>query len=313
MTALNPTIPVAYPRSPSRVPAAGPIWAALQCVLTLGLLPLLLWPTRWLTFAEGERRQLLDIANGWRRHVVGRKADELDTIVFRLRPKPMLLVMCWLVVGFNLAMFCLLLLRAHPPGDLFDLTFGHNDRAKVQTALRSDRNVHIEPRLDPPYWEQVPPAMRIDMPVLREPEANFYQIWLGTLMFGFICHWYAVRSHAVAVKDLLRWTNGLAKEHSFNAIDERPTQLGLNLLWIIIAISFCANAAWWAIPMVLAGAMQRRYVGKTSPAVLTALADQAHIGFSQVKFESTRRCAAARCGAKVPGQAKFCPRCGAAV
>jgi ribosomal protein S27AE len=89
--------------------------------------------------------------------------------------------------------------------------------------------------------------------------------------------------------------------------------LGLNPGWVFAAIGFCVYSAWWAIPMCLVGAMQRRYITKTSPVVRSALAEQAHLGFERVNIDRDRFCPAHRCGARVSAAAKFCPRCGAGV
>jgi hypothetical protein len=313
MTALNPAIPVTYPRTARKVLTTGPFWATIQCIFTLGLWPLLVWPTRWSTFVEGERQELLHLANAWRRRVVGREAEQLDSIARRLRPKPMLLVLSWLIVGFNVAIFGLLLMRSNPPRDLWDLTYGHHTVTESRTVLKTDHIYRIEPQYEPFTWRQKPQAMSIDVPVLREPEANLYQIWLGTLLLGYICHWHAVRSHATAVKQLIGWTNMLAKQKHFNEVDVRATRLGLNPGWVFAAIGFCVYSAWWAIPMCLVGAMQRRYITKTSPVVRSALAEQAHLGFERVNIDRDRFCPAHRCGARVSAAAKFCPRCGAGV
>ena len=92
---------------------------------------------------------------------------------------------------------------------------------------------------------------------------------------------------------------------------------GLNPVWIVAALIFCGIHAWWGIPLVLAGAMQRRYMTVTSPRLRSALAEQARdiispLGLRQV-YGGERFCRGDRCGARMAAAANFCPRCGTPV
>ena len=79
--------------------SAGPLLTLITAILTLGLLPLILWPMRWAEFVQSERRDLLDLANWWRRRVTGKYASDLDQIVGRFKRRPMLMVLPWLAAG----------------------------------------------------------------------------------------------------------------------------------------------------------------------------------------------------------------------
>jgi hypothetical protein len=268
---------------PSPGHASGPIISLVQCVLTFGLLPLLLWPTRWAEFLESERRDLIDLAAWYRRRVDATDAIRLDRIVKRLRPRPLLMVLPWLAVGFNLVMMVTLLILGDDLTRLWDLTFAHRLR-----------------------WLSPGPSP------LDQIEFHLFWAWTGTLIGGYACQWYAVRSHTIAVNRLINWTNRLAGENRFIQVKNEVLRLGLNPLWIIIGIGFLMHQGWWAIPMVLAGSLQRQYSTKSSPQMRIALAAQARNGFAVVQSRGDRFCAAGHCGARLPSQAQFCPRCGTA-
>jgi hypothetical protein len=267
--------------SPGR--ATGPVIAFLQSLFTAGLLPLVIWPTRWAEFLESERHDLLDLAGWWRRRVDSNDAARLDKIVRRLRPRPILMVLPWLAVAFNLVLMITLIAMGDDLARLRDLTFG---RVPVGFVNQS-----------PTY----------------EIESRFYLSWVITLGLAYLCHWYAVRSHVLAVNALVKWTNRISRENKFRHIPLDVLQKGWNPLWIVLAIGLCLMNAWWAIPMVLAGSLQRMYCRKTSPTVRMALASQARSAFAIARSHRDRFCAAGHCGARLPAPAKFCPRCGTAV
>ena len=271
---------------PSLGHASGALVSLVQCLITFGLLPLLLWPTRWAEFLETERHDLIDLAGWYRRRVDADEARRLDKIVKRLRPRPLLMVLPWLAVGFNLVMMVTLLILGDDLGRLWDLSFDHHHYRFVS------------------YVSPTPQG---------QLESHLYFAWASTLTLAYFCQWYAVRSHTIAVNRLVSWTNRLARENRFMQIKNEALQLGLNPLWIIIGIGFLMHQSWWAIPMVLAGSLQRQYSTKSSPQTRVALAAQARHGFAVVQSQGDRFCAAGHCGARLPAPAKFCPRCGTAV
>jgi hypothetical protein len=95
---------------------------------------------------------------------------------------------------------------------------------------------------------------------------------------------------------------------------------GISPLWVIGAIFLCANSAWWGIPLVLAGAQQRRYA-IVSPSLRQALANQVRFAMQVTPMApdamaatpvvGSRFCSTRGCAARLPAVARFCPRCGA--
>ena len=120
---------------------------------------------------------------------------------------------------------------------------------------------------------------------------QFHTTWLTLLCVGFGCQWFVVRRYVFAVKDLDRAVGqrSLPRSHG-----------GPGFKWVLAAIPLCALGAWWAIPMVLAGSVQRRY-SKLREFVSAPAAP-----------DTVRFCETKGCGLRLMDSAKFCPRCGAA-
>jgi hypothetical protein len=304
VTTLNVSIPIApqsFPRGgpvddfvdhlshPAAEQSTSPIGAAFQCLISFGLLPLILWPARWAEFVDSERKDLLELTAWWRRRVSSRDADRLDTISRRLKPRPILLVIPWLVAGFNTVLLTTLFAQGDALDRLWNLTFEHVGRAHVLRFILL-------------HWQ---PPLRL--------ESQLYPAWIVTLCVGYGLQWHAVRSHAHAVRRLVKWTNRVARENRFTQVSTDAARVGPHWLWVLLAIALCAHHAWWGIPMALAGAMQQQYTRRASPMLRVALANQARDAFAIVDPTGGRFCAAGHCGARLPAPARFCPRCGTAV
>jgi len=300
VTALNSPIPISpLPQQrggpvdgfvdrlshPTPFHASGAAATLVQCLLSFGMLPLVLSPVRWAEFLDAERHDLFDLTAWWHQRIDAGESAGLEKIVGRFRPRPILMVLPWLAVGFNFAFMITLLIMGDDLGRLWDLTFKH--------------------RMYPANFGSGVP--------LLELESHLYWAWAGTLAVGYLCHCYAIDSHARAVRALVNWTNRLGRQNRFIQVQNDVLKSGLNILWIAIGIGMVCNQAWWAIPMVVAGAFQRRYTVKSSPAMRVALAAQARSAFAVVQSRGDRFCIAGHCGARLPAPAKFCPRCGTAV
>jgi hypothetical protein len=262
---------------------AAPVPAAIVAGVTFGLLPAIVWPWRWATLQDRDRPFYRDLANWWRRRVAPADIAGLDAVLAELRPRPILLVLPWLAAAFTLASTILMLLARHTdPHDLLprllDCTYRFNPRSRAWAAP-----LHV----------------------------LIHAVWEWGLGFAYACQWYAVRSHTRAVGDLVRWTNRLAKGSNFRRVPNETGRLGLGPLWVIAGVALCWLNAWWAVPMVLAGAAQRRYADVASPRLRQALSAQAGDAVA-MGGGGARFCPTGNCGNRLPASAQFCPRCGTA-
>jgi hypothetical protein len=304
---------LSHPVPPSSE-AAGPFVTVFQCLISFGLLPLLLWPTRWAEFLDSERQDLLDLAAWWRSRVDGADAAKLDKITARFRPRPILMVLPWLAVGFNVVLMATLFTKGDSLNRLWELTVEH---ATVSTSDEQQASTLDLERGYSPGWERRnydrSLASHWQYPAHSPLESHLYTVWLTTLCLAYFCQWWAVRSHASAVHSLVRWTNKLARENRFVRIKDDSKKIGLSFLWMVLAVAACSHDAWWSIPMVFAGAFQRRYSMQSSPALRVALAGQARDGSAMAPGRGDRFCNVGHCGARLPAPARFCPRCGTSV
>ena len=261
---------------------ASPIPAALIAGVTFGLLPAVVWPWRWAAVLDRDRPFYRDLINWWRRRVAPADGAALDVVLAEFRPRPILMVLPWLAAGFTLATMALMLLVRH---------------TDVQELL--PRLMDCTYRFNPRRREWAAPL-----------HAQLHQVWEWGLGFAYACQWYAVRSHGRAVGDVVRWTNRLAKGSDFRRVPNETARLGLSPLWVVTGVGLCWMNAWWAVPMVLAGAAQRRYADVGSERLRQALSAQAGDAVAIGGGGEGRFCPTAQCGVRLPAAAQFCPRCG---
>ena len=145
-------------------------------------------------------------------------------------------------------------------------------------------------------------------------EQRLYLIWCGGLSIAYLCHFVQVRSHRADVERFLARFR-LTSDPGSRDMTSMPSGPLLNPLLIAAAIAFIHYGAWWGIPMLLAGAAQKRYTFTTSRIVRTKLARELGRmqGSETLAMEFVRRCAVPRCQSLLPPQAVFCPRCGTRV
>ncbi len=269
---------------PSMGFTARPVRALVVAGLTFGLLPAVVWPWRWATLLDRDRPYYRDLAVWWQRRVAPADAKRLDAVLTDLRPRPILMVLPWLAVAF-----AGLWMGVYASGYDFDL------RHLFAVTLG--------------YHE---PGVRFSYPLPASNGERTHAVWLWALTFAYACHWYAVRSHGRAVGDLVRWTNKVARDNGLGRVSNEAGRLGVNAVWVIAGAGLCWVHAWWGVPLVMAGAAQRRYAAVGTPRLQQALSAQAGQAMAVTGDDGRpeRFCPTPHCGHRVPAAAKFCPRCG---
>jgi hypothetical protein len=254
--------------------AWGPWPSFFLSICSFGLLPLLVWPRRWNAFAELERQQMISLAGWWRRRASPMQAQSLDAAISQLGPQSMFTIVPVLILVFVGVRMVSFLNDGRSLENILGLTVGY-------------------PRYRRWVWNPI--------------EMNLHVVWIVSLLIGYACHWLGVRNHALAMESLAMKINEIAgpgRARSFVAVSS-----GLNPLWIGAAILLCGMHAWWGIPLVLAGAMQRKYMKSTSPRLRGALVQQ----LLDRPAAQSELCRTPGCGAVRRMGANFCPRCGARV
>jgi hypothetical protein len=276
------------------VRAPRPVGSFFAALFTLGLWPLLQWPHRGGEFIEEQQADLVGLAAWWRRRVPLPAVRKLDRAVEDLQTPVILLGMPTVIFWFIAAVFAVTIYQHGLNIEYLRLlTFDWDHRGRHW--LTSLDNIHL------------------------------HNLWLGALFVGYTSQWLAVRRHRSAVRSIMtiahRASGGFGRPMGRDALDG-----GLSVMWIIAALIFCANSAWWGIPFALAGAAQQRYT-QAGTVVRGALASQVrgvlHGGGDLTEtmpatavFQPAttgRFCKTRGCGSRLPAVASYCPRCGAKV
>jgi hypothetical protein len=272
------------------LPRAG-AWGLLATIVlgvaSFGLLPLLVWPTRFREYVAEEARALQDLAEwarvrGRRPAAVGPVLAAAEDVAFR--PVPWLA--CILLAVFVVASFA--------------MQFSSNVTLTWDWLLRCTyyyRIAAMEGR--PPFWVE-----------------HLHHVWAAALTVAYGLHWIQVRTHRADVKRFVARLNPVIAAELLPPIPAPSRRLGLGPLWVLTAVVLGMYGAWWGIPMVLAGAAQRRYLRVTGPALRRELVSRMRDISENRRLPATiatgtaSRCANPRCQSALAPLARFCRRCG---
>jgi hypothetical protein len=150
---------------------------------------------------------------------------------------------------------------------------------------------------------------------------TIFAAWVTLLGVGYISLWLAMQMQQNAVRRFERMFSVFATREGASEVPTPRPSLGLRPIWLIAGIVLSLGGAIWAIPMMLAGAAQRRYTKRIVVATRVKLAQsvreimQSRRPGMPVPMPVTllRTCPGEHCAAKLPPGAKFCPRCGTRV
>lgn len=141
--------------------------------------------------------------------------------------------------------------------------------------------------------------------------------WNVGLAGAYLLHLVQIGRHERNMAVVLAKFAAIARREG---VELPPTSIHCkrDLKWAFVGIILAAWGGFWAVPMVLAGAAQRRYVNATSPARRMQIATplrQIHARHRPLPSDlnytlHARRCENNICRATLPTNAKFCPRCG---
>jgi hypothetical protein len=277
-----------------RLPAhpPGPVTSWLAAFFTLGLWPLLRWPHRWNELIDEHQPDLIALAAWWRRRLAPQAVKKMDRAVEDLQTPWVLLGIPTVIFWFVLVVFATVAFQRGLNFDYFQyVTYSWDKHGRYFLQSLDDLHLH--------------------------------QLWLWALFAGYAALWIGTRRHVKAVRSIMtiahRAGGGVGRPAGRDMIDG-----GVSFLWIVAAIIFCANSAWWGIPFALAGAIQRRYT-VALPVVRSILANQVRIALHDggdmgapptmvtpiQPVVGSSFCQTRGCGARLPSVANYCSRCGA--
>jgi hypothetical protein len=261
----------------------GLIGTLVLAALTFGIAPLLVWPSRLRELIAAERDRYLQLA-AWMRTVSGERSQRLAHAAERIRPQPVLAVLPVMLPLLVIWQFLMMTIQHGPI-----------NRWAVNATWRFAQNI------DPDSFTR----------------QQFF-VWTGGLALAYLLHWAHLLWHQARVRDAVVEFNHLAAAEGVAPVPV-PIGFGLRPLWLVAGMFMLGGAsALWALPMMLAGGLQRSYAKTTVPVV------QGQIGlrvrqllsrrrpamFVPTPVSQARRCSNERCRAPVARVANFCSRCG---
>jgi hypothetical protein len=253
--------------------------SAVLALITFGIAPVLRWGRRYVQFVTLEQQQFWHLAEWLRLRLRTPEAAELPDEANRLRPRPVLMVLsvlCVVAVVFEMIHQLRITAMAWYP------------------LMHSTYLFASEPR----GWAR-----------------HAFAFWVIGLSLAYALHWVQVKLHAVD-RELFLQKLDRAWGQGTPPMAAAPVGFGLRPLWLIAALGFVALGAWWGVPMMLAGALQRTEIMEASLRDRQALARRLHAMLQNrqpgvaMPVYLRRLCENEFCRTKLPEAASFCPRCG---
>lgn len=147
---------------------------------------------------------------------------------------------------------------------------------------------------------------------------QLFMLWTIGLGVGYLVHWLNVVLHVRGTERLIGRINALARREGLGSVPVPAGGWGLRPMWLAAGAVLTVCGAGWGLPMMLAGALQRRYVlvdGRRMRGMaaerLRAMLSIRHPSMAlPTPVMLRRRCGNPACRAAVSMAANFCPRCG---
>ncbi|HEV2292638.1 MAG TPA: hypothetical protein VGR35_02210 [Tepidisphaeraceae bacterium] len=253
--------------------------------VTFGVLPLLRWTQHFHRYVRLERQQLWHLAEWLRLQTAHPDAATLPDEAERIRWRGALAATAWLWLAAVIIFFVTQLWNLPAPArTLASSTFGARWRAATD-AFRSD----------------------------------LFVAWTVGLLLAYALHWLHLQLHAGDVRRFAQKVNRVAEWEGVAPLSLPRAGSGAQPLWLLGALAMVMIGALWGVPLMLAGAVQRSYISRTSALLRAEAADRVRTMLllrrpAQRVPQFARaaiRCRGERCRAPIPLLANFCARCGA--
>ncbi len=256
-------------------------------VVSFGVLPVLIWTRQFRLFVVVEQQRLWHLAEWMRLRGRQEEAAGLVELAERMEYRAGLRVVSLMAVWGVAGMLLGFVWRWHPT---LQQMLGMTYRYGADSAVWG-------------MWETTKITAGM---------------WTVGLTVAYACHWAQVRLHARDVRQFVERFNRLAQAEGVTPVDVPGTGLGLRPLWLAGAVGMLVMGAAWGVPMMLAGAVQRRYVVRASPRARIEMAQRVHAMLTRhrpaisvttpASLQVT--CGEEKCQAVLPDGAAYCPRCG---
>lgn len=274
----------------------GPIRTITLAVISFGLLPILIWTKRFRQFVTVEQQQLWHLAEWLRLNSKDPNSTQLRDDADGLRVHADLRLLTFLSLAFLGIIFFtqLHVFHFHRWDALLDCTY-----------------LYPFYRVQPARYHVAPPGLAFKL----------FNTWTLSLSAGYVFHWLQVQLHAKAVGRFIAHFNAISSAEGLTPVQPHLPGIGLRPLWLVGAGAFALTGNLWGVPMMIAGAAQRRLVRHTSTLNRAAMAHRLRAMLLArhpnhdvpMPIYLRRICVNDRCRAPVHESAAFCPRCGSRV
>lgn len=278
------------PMPPAGSAGWGIIFTTIVAGLTFGILPALVWPERFRKLAAAEAERMHDViawARAWGAPPV--QLNALQTAGRRVEASTILSVVPIALAAFVAVTIGMEVRNSATLWDhLDDLTYQFHGYARHLLWLETQ-------------GDQTAAG-------LLSRAISLHTLWSLALPVAYLAHWAQVGVHRANVRRFVRVLNTTMETRGLMPIRLREGTATFWPLAIVAAFLLVQWGAWWGIPMLLAGAAQRRYILTTSRALQVQLNQRMAVDLPWAT--AARRCQAGGCRAMLPLPAKFCPQCG---
>jgi hypothetical protein len=271
-------------------PAGGGAWGLFTTVIlglfSFGVLPLLIWPSRFREYVSAESRAMQELAE-WAR-IRGRRPAAVGPLLAAAEDasfRPLPWVTCLLLAVFVVGVFVISFVQQPVTySNLLSVTYYFNMRPTTLSQAHA---------------------------------TQLHKIWVAVLSVGYLLHWVQVRSHLADVRRFVARFNPVIESEFLPTIRLQRT-CGMGIMWIVAAFLMGCYGVWWGIPMLMAGAVQRRYIRTVGRELrhqltlrLTDIAAQRRLPvITPPRTLVQHQCPNNRCLAILRPEARFCTRCG---
>ena len=195
--------------------------------VSFGLLPIITWPSRFRAYVAYEQQQFWHLAEWLRLNSKHPDAPKLREAADDLRFRGDLQLLSNLAVGFVAI--------------IFFTQLQHFFRPFAELLLCTYRFPHQN-------WRQLDSSL----------PGKIFTTWTIGLSVAYVLHWIQVQRYAASVRNFIEKFNAIAASEGLTPVRPQMPGVGLRPMWVAGAVVLCGLGAFWAIPMMLAGAAHQR-------------------------------------------------------
>ena len=254
-------------------------------IFSFGVAPLVRWTQNLNRYVRLERTQFWHLAEWLRLQTAHPDAQRLPEEAESIRWRGALAAASWVWLGAVVVFVIARLWNSELPG---------------RALWHSTWAARVVPRYD-------------------DARPDIHLAWVVGLSVAYALHWLQMQLHGGDVRRFIGKINNVLQWEGVAPLSVPEVGIGFSPLWVLGAVGMCSAGAYWGVPLMLAGAVQRRYISRTSARVRAEAADRVRTILLLRRpvmrvppfARPTILCRTPNCRAPIPMLANFCARCGA--